>query len=109
MDPQHDHPGVVRRRRYPKRDVDRNYRRDNFVAMEYHVTVADVLAWLAENAPGIPLDQIIANYATLRWEDDATAEEITTYERQEVARAARTEEWEREQLAKLTEKYGPPV
>ena len=106
MDPQHDKPGVVRRRKYPRRDVDRTYRRDNWVAMEYHVTVADVLAWLAENVPGVPLDQITANYATLRWEDDATPEEIVAYEKNEAARAARTEEWERKQLATLTAKYG---
>lgn len=109
MDPRHDKPGVIRRRKYPRRDTDRRYRRHNYVAMEYDTTLADVITWATEHAAGIPFEEIRINFSTFSWEDDATADEIAAYEREQAAQAARTEKWEREHLAKLTEKYGVPA
>jgi hypothetical protein len=107
VDPQHDKPGVVRRRRYPKRDTDRRYRRQNYVAMDPDATLADVVAWAEENVT-VPLDEILIHFSTFSWEDAATDAEIAAWEAEQEAQAARTEKWEREHLAKLTAKYGPP-
>lgn len=105
MDPNRDIPGVIRRRRYPKRDTDRRYLRQNYVAMDTETTLADVLAWANENV-SVPFDRITINFSTFSWTDDATDEEKDAWDREEEVRAARTEKWEREQLARLTEKYG---
>ena len=108
MDPQRDTPGVVRRRRYPRKDTDRRYRRTNYVSMGDHPTLADVVTWARENTD-VPFEEITLNYATMRWEDDATPAEIASWEADQQDRAARTEAWEREHLSKLLEKYGTPV
>ena len=109
MDPQHDKPGVIRRRRFPKKDTIRRYRRANYVAMDRKVTLAELNAWAAENIPGTPPEDILVNFSTFSWEDDATEEEKDAWDREKAAQAARTERWEREQLAHLTQKYGSPA
>lgn len=108
MDPHRDIPGIVRRRRYPRKDTDRRYRRTNYVAMQTTVTLADVIAWARQNT-GVAPEEVTLHFSTMRWEDDATVEEIAAWEKEERDRAARAEAWERERLAELFTKYGPPA
>ncbi|SDH56144.1 hypothetical protein [Microbacterium sp. 77mftsu3.1] len=108
MDPRHDEPGVIRRRRYPKKDTVRRYRRTNYVSMDTDVTLADLVSWVTANVHGVAHEEITVHYSTLRWEDDATEEEKDAWDAEQAAQAVRTEKWEREQLARLTEKYGAP-
>lgn len=72
-------------------------------------TVADLLAFLDREAPGIDLETVHVSGGHLGWERPATdAERAEREEWRETARA-RQEEWERASLARFLAKYGVPA
>lgn len=79
-----------------------------YVSVDGRMSVTDLIAYLAEAAPGVPLSKINLNWATATWVRPANAEELAEREQRNEQVRARTEEWERATLARLTEKYGRP-
>lgn len=74
--------------------------------MEGRASVADLLAHMAEVAPGVPPEDLMLDFATVTWSRPATAEELA----ERAAWAAKAQErhaaWERRMVAELSEKYG---
>jgi hypothetical protein len=100
-------PGTFRllNRTLPTKGSDK---RSNYLAMDGRVSVADLLAYMALNHPSVHPSEMMLNFGTLTWVDDATPEELEQMRRWEEERGRKTEEWERATLQRLTEKYGPP-
>lgn len=79
--------------------------RSNYLGMSGRVSMATLLAHLATVAPDVKPEQFMVNFATIRWIEEATEEEIQEEVDGAVAYALRREKWEREQLRTLMEKY----
>lgn len=79
--------------------------RNGYMAVDGRVSIADLIAHMAEVAPGVDLADIAVNWATVVWSRPATADELA--ERAEALRRhdERHEAWEREALARLFRKY----
>ena len=101
-----EYSGEIRRTRQHLQDP---ARRHNYVGMHGRVSVTDLLAYLAENAPDSPLDQVFLNWTTVVWVNDATAEELAEHAAREVVRAAKIKEYELAELLRLTVKYLDPL
>jgi hypothetical protein len=80
--------------------------RNGCLAMDGRVSVADLIAFMADVAPGVDLEDVQVNCATVRWSRRATQDELEDRRRVMAAHAARHEQWERETLVRLIEKYG---
>lgn len=68
-------------------------------------SVAEMLAWLHEAAPGTPLESVRVN-GTIIYPRLPTEDEVSKDQEWERKRAERHEEWERTMWEKLKEKYG---
>ena len=82
--------------------------RTGYMAVDGRVSIADLIAHMAEVAPGVDLADIAVNWATVVWHRQATAEEIADRRQAEERWEARHESCERKTLARLTAKYGAP-
>lgn len=71
-------------------------------------SVADLLAFLDREAPGIDLADVHVSGGHIGWERAATAEERAEREQWQEAARVRQEEWERAALARFLAKYGQP-
>jgi hypothetical protein len=104
--------GIHKRSQFSRRRVAQHEflegKSDNYLGMQGYTTLQEILDKLSEIAPGVPASEILLNFWQLRWTTDATPEEIAEREAKKAAAAANSEKWERETLARLTEKYGPP-
>lgn len=79
-----------------------------YMAMDGRISIAELIEKMKEIAPGVPLDQIEVNWATVRWSRPPNAEEIAERVAAGEANRVRQDEWERKTLARLLEKYGIP-
>ncbi|WP_146079393.1 hypothetical protein [Rathayibacter sp. AY2B9] len=79
--------------------------RHNYVGMKGRVSLPDLLAYLEKHAPGVPLENVGLNWATVVWVDAATPEEIAENERAKARQKARRREGELRMLAELRAKY----
>lgn len=82
-----------------------NYLRTGYMAVDGRMSIAELIEHLRTVAPGVDPADIQINWATAVWSRPGTAEEIDQRRRVEAAHEARHEAWERETLARLTEKY----
>lgn len=98
-------PPAIDYRRLPRSDANR---RLNRVTVRDRTTLAEVIAWVAEHAAGVELDQITIAPTTLMWEDEATPEEAEAHAMAQAWRAARVEGWQREILDQLLTQFGVP-
>lgn len=73
--------------------------------MDGRVTVTELLTYLEEHAPGVPLDNIGIDWFSLVWVDEVTAKERADYDRRAARRTQNRIDWERKTLAELVEKY----
>jgi hypothetical protein len=80
--------------------------RNGYVAVDGRISIAELIAYMADVAPGVDLADIEVNWATVVWARPATAEEIAQRKQAQDRWEARHEEWERKTLATLTAKYG---
>lgn len=88
------------------KDIDSKY--VEHMGMSGRISVASLLAHMATIAPGVKPDQMMLNFATVRWERDATAEERGERVAQQARQAASREAWERRTLDELIAKHGVP-
>jgi hypothetical protein len=76
-----------------------------FLHMQHRITVRELLDHFAEHYPHVDMDSVQINYATAKWMEQPTEEELE----ERAAGRARWEEhheaWERRTLAELKEKY----
>jgi hypothetical protein len=79
--------------------------RNGYMAVDGRVTIAELIEHMRQVAPGVSLDEINVNWATVVWSRPGTDEEIADRRQAEALWEARHEKWERETLARLTEKY----
>lgn len=79
--------------------------RVGYLSMRGRVSMADLIAHMSEIAPGVSLDDIDVNFGTVTWTRPANADELSRRAEQIEAQRVRQERWERETLARLTEKY----
>lgn len=100
-------PGKPREVRWTWASTD-NDLRTGYMAVDGRISIADLIAHMAETAPGVDLADIQVNWATVVWHRQATAEEIADRRQAEARWEARHEAWERKTLAQLTAKYGTP-
>jgi hypothetical protein len=77
----------------------------NYSGMLGRISLAELKVYLAEHAPDTPDDEVMLNWATVSWEDDATPDELAKRVEWRRRRAERLEAWERETLARLLTKY----
>ncbi|MCW2165387.1 hypothetical protein B0I12_002542 [Microbacterium hydrothermale] len=76
------------------------------VTMKHRIPLSELIDYVQEHARDVPLSEIMLNWATVSWQDEATPEEIAVWQDKEKRKAEARERWERETLAKLTAKYG---
>jgi len=77
----------------------------NYSGMLGRVSLAELKEFLAERAPGIPDEEVMVNWSTVTWEDEATPEELEKREERRRYQEQRKEEWELKMLAQLLEKH----
>ena len=79
--------------------------RSNYLGMKGRISVASLLAHMATIAPHVKPEEMMLNFATVKWIDAATDEERA--ERLEWRRRndERREAWERETWERLSAKY----
>lgn len=77
--------------------------RFNYVTIDGTISLTDLIAWATER--GIPFEDLNLNWATIRWTEEPTPEEIEA-DKVEIERVrANRESWERKTLAELKAKY----
>lgn len=82
--------------------------RSGYMAVDGRVSLAELVAHMHQIAPYASLDDIQVNFATVKWTRPGTADEVAEREEQHRRWQERLEKWERETLARLTQKYGAP-
>lgn len=70
------------------------------------MSIMDLIAIMAEIAPGIALSEIQLSSVFVTWERPATPEELAERHVALAKQQEKTERWERATLARLIEKYG---
>lgn len=98
--------GELREIRWTWQSKDSNMR-NGYLAMDGRMTVAELIEKMAEIAPGVGLDEMQINWATVVWSRPATPEEEAERAEQRRKHDQRHEAWEIETLEKLLTKYGP--
>jgi hypothetical protein len=83
-----------------------NNTRVGYVGVKGRISIAELIARMQEIAPGVGLDDIDVNFATVKWTRPANAEELAERQAWDDRQRERQEKWERETLARLTAKYG---
>lgn len=83
-----------------------NDTRVGYMGMDGRVSLDALIEHLRVVAPDALLGDVYLNYATVKWTRAATPEELAEREAAAARQAARQEEWERDTLARLIEKYG---
>lgn len=79
--------------------------RVGYQGLDGRVSIAELIEHMREVAPHASLDEIMLNYATVKWTQPATAEELAERDGWKRRQRERTEEWERTTYARLKEKY----
>jgi hypothetical protein len=97
--------GTPREIRWTWQSNDNDLRR-GYMSVDGRVSIADLIAHMAEVAPGVDLADIEANWATVVWTRQATADELAARAEATRRNEERREAWERETLARLIKKYG---
>jgi hypothetical protein len=82
--------------------------RTGYLAVDGRITIKELLTLMDELAPGVEIADIAVNWATVVWSRPATDEELAERARHDARAAARHAAWEREALARLYARYGPP-
>lgn len=72
------------------------------------VSVTDLVSYVQGITPGVGPDEIMVNFATVRWTRPATADELAERQQRNEDQRVRQEKWERETLQRLLGKYGNP-
>lgn len=80
--------------------------RRGYMSVDGRVSITDLIAHMAEVAPGVDLADIEVNWATVVWTRPATAEELAARDEANRRGRERHEAWERRTLAHLIAKYG---
>jgi hypothetical protein len=79
-----------------------------YLPMDGRISVADLIERMRTLAPGVPIEEMQINWATVVWKRPATQEELAQRRLAQERWESRHEEWERTTLARLIEKYGDP-
>lgn len=80
--------------------------RVGYMSMDGRISIAELITHMQQVAPGVGVEDIDVNWATVKWTRPATAEELAERAAWKERQAVRTEEWERATLKRLIEKYG---
>ena len=80
--------------------------RVGYLAMDGRMSIAELIERMRTVAPGVALEDMQINWATVVWTRPATAEELAVRRAADARQRERLEQWDRETLARLTEKYG---
>lgn len=80
--------------------------RVGYMAMDGRVSIAELIAHMETVAPGVGIDDIQVNWATVTWTRPANAEELAERKAWADRAQSRHEAWERETFARLMKKYG---
>lgn len=80
--------------------------RNGYMSVDGRVSLAALIEYMAELAPGVPLDQVHANWATVTWSRPATDQELADRRAAHQRWQERHNEWEQQMLARLLKKYG---
>lgn len=80
--------------------------RNGYLAVDGRVSIAELIYHMEQVAPGLTIEDMEINWATVVWSRPATGEELEQRRLAQAQWEARHERWERETLARLTEKYG---
>lgn len=83
--------------------------RNGYLAMDGRMTLAELIERMTEVAPGVPLEEININWATVVWSRPATPEEEAERAEQRRRHDQRREAWELETLDRLLAKYRPEL
>lgn len=76
-----------------------------YLGMSGRLTIRDIFAHFAEHYPHVDPMDLRLNFATAVWDEPATEDDIALRQAQRASYLRKTEQWEREQLARLKEKY----
>ena len=80
--------------------------RTGYLPMDGRISITDLIARMAELAPGVDIADINVNWATVTWQRPATSEELEERRLACKRHDERHEEWEKATLVRLAEKYG---
>lgn len=83
--------------------------RVGYMAVDGRMSITDLIAYMETVAPGVALDDIDVNWATVKWTRPADAEELAQRKRVTDRHQARHEAWERETLTRLKKKHRLPA
>jgi hypothetical protein len=80
--------------------------RTGYLAVDGRLSIAELIEHMRTLAPGVPLEELEINWATVVWHRPANEEELA--QRREAQRRydERHEAWERKTYERLAEKYG---
>lgn len=77
-----------------------------YMSVDGRMSIGDLIAHMAQVAPGVDPADIEVNWGTVVWTRPATAEELAAREEATRQQRERREEWERRMLTQLLAKYG---